>query len=73
MPAYRLLTTRHHPDGSIETPSAFELAASDDRDADAKARRYPISHFVEGVDYAWLVDRQGAVVCSFTVVGGRLA
>lgn len=73
MPAYRLLSTRHHPDGSVETPTAVELAASDDRDADIQARRYPLEDFVEGADFAWLVDERGAVVSSFPVAPGRFA
>lgn len=73
MPAYRLMSTRHHPDGSVETPSAFELAACDDDDADEQARRYPLEDFVEGADYAWLVDERGSVVCAFAVAVGRCA
>ncbi len=71
MPAYRLMSTRHHPDGSVDTPSAVELPARDDRDADEQARRYPLEDFVEGADYAWLVDERGSVVCSFPVAPGR--
>ncbi len=73
MPAYRLMSTRHHPDGSVETPSAVELAAQDDGDADAQARRYPLGGFVEGADYAWLVDERGSILCSFAVAPGRFA
>ena len=73
MPAYRLLSTRHHTDGSIETPSAVILSARDDRDADDQARRYPLEDFVEAADFAWLVDEAGAVVCSFPVAANRLA
>ena len=73
MPVYRLMSTRHHPDGSVDTPSAVELAASDDRDADERARRYPLEDFVECADYAWLVDERGSVVCSFAVAAGRCA
>lgn len=73
MAAYRLLSTRHHPDGSLETPSAVELAASDDHEAGEQARRYPLGDFVEGADYAWLVDERGSVVCAFPVPPGRIA
>ena len=71
MPAYRLMSTRHHPDGSVDTPSAVELAARDDHDADKQARSYPLEDFVEGADYAWLVDERGVVVSSFPVAMGR--
>ena len=71
MPAYRLLSTRHHPDGSIDTPSAIDLSARDDREADAQARRYPLEDFVDEVDFAWLVDEGGSVVCSFPVAVNR--
>lgn len=71
MPAYRLMSTRHHPDGSVDTPSAVLLSACDDGDADAQARRYPLEDFVEEADYAWLVDEAGTVVCAFPVAAHR--
>lgn len=70
---YRLLSTRHLPDGSIETPSTVRLTARDDQDAANLARRYPLEDFVEAVDYAWLVDEGGAVVCAFPVGVNRAA
>ena len=73
MPDYRLMSTRHHPDGSLDVPSAVALSAIDDRDADDQARRYPLEDFVEAADYAWLVDEGGAVVCSFPVAANRAA
>ncbi len=73
MPDYRLLRTRHLADGSIETPSMVLLTASNDHAADEMARRYPLEDFVEAADYAWLVDADGAVVCSFPVAANRAA
>ncbi len=73
MPDYRLLSTRHLADGSIETPSMVRITAPDDRDAADLARRYPLEDFVEAADYAWLIDAEGAVVCAFPVGANRAA
>ena len=73
MPDYRLLSTRHRPDGAIDTPSAVWLSASDEEDAVRQARHYPFAAFLEAADYACLVDEAGTVVCAFPVVVGRAA
>ncbi len=74
MPAYSLKSTRHHPDGSVETPSAdIILVARDDDDADRQARQFPLDGFLGDADYAWLTDPDGVVVCSFPVSPGRAA
>lgn len=73
MPRYRLMSTRHNPDGSLGTPSAVDLSAADDRDADDQARRYPLEDFCEVADFAWLVDERGIVVSSFPVAINRAA
>ena len=73
MPDYRLLSTRHLADGSVETPSTVRLTARDDQDADDLARRYPLEDFVEAADYAWLVGEDGTVVCAFPVGVNRAA
>ena len=73
MPDYRLLSTRHRPDGAMDTPTAVLLSARDEDDAVAQARRYPLEAFVEAADYAWLVDEAGAVLCSFPVAVNRAA
>ena len=73
MPDYRLMSTRHLADGSIETPSTIRLSAGDDREATDLARRYPLEDFVEAADYAWLVGEDGTVVCAFPVGVNRAA
>lgn len=73
MPDYRLMSTRHLADGSVETPSTIRLTARDDQDAADIARRYPLEDFVEAADYAWLVGEDGTVVCSFPVGVNRAA
>lgn len=73
MSRYRLMSTRHHPDGSLGTPSAVDISAADDGDADAQARRYPLEGFCEEADFAWLVDEDGRVVSSFPVAMNRAA
>lgn len=63
MQTYRLLTTRRHPDGSIETPTMdVVLMAEDDRDAAKQAGRFPLHGYVEHMDYACLVAEDGSVV-----------
>ena len=74
MPAYRLRSTRHNPDGSVDTPSAdILISARDDRHADAQARDFPLEGFVDDADFAWLTDEDGRVVCCFPVAAGRAA
>ena len=68
MPDFRLMSTRHRPDGSVATPSAdIVISARDERDADEQARRYPLDELLEEADFAWLVDERGDVVSSFPV------
>ena len=72
MPAYRLRSTHHNPDGSVETPAAdILISAQDDRQADAQARDFPLEGFVDDADFAWLTDEEGRVVCCFPVAPGR--
>ena len=74
MPAYRLRSTHHNPDGSLEMPAAdILISAPDDSHADAQARDFPLEGFVGDADFAWLTDEDGRVVCSFPVAAGRAA
>ncbi|WP_129219961.1 hypothetical protein [Lichenibacterium ramalinae] len=67
------MSTRHRPDGAMDTPTAILLSAEDEGDAIDQARRYPLENFVEAADYAWLVDGSGTVVCAFAVAANRAA
>ena len=72
MPVYRLRSTHHNPDGSVEPPSAdILISAQADRQADAHARDFPLEGFVDDADFAWLTDEEGRVVCCFPVAQGR--
>ena len=72
MPAYRLRSTHHNSDGSIETPTAdIKISARDDRHANAQARDFPLEGFVDNADFAWLTDEEGRVIDSFPVAPGR--
>ena len=74
MPAYRLRSTHHNPDGSIETPAAdIIISARDDGHANAQARDFPLEGFVDDADFAWLIDEDGRVIDSFPVAPGRSA
>ena len=74
MPAYRLRSTRHNPDGSVETPAAdITISARDDDQASMQAREFPLEGFVDNADFAWLTDEDGRVICSFAVAVGRAA
>ena len=72
MPAYRLRSTHHNPNGSVETPAAdILISAQDDIQADAQARGIPLEGFVDDADFAWLTDEDGRLVCCFMVAPGR--
>ena len=74
MPAYRLRSTHHNPDGSVETPAAdIVISARDDCDAKAQARDFPLEGFVDDADFAWLIDEDGRMIDSFPVAPGRSA
>ena len=74
MASYRLMSTHHNVDGSVEPPSAtLGLTASDDAEAIETARNVPPDCFAEDADFAWLVDEAGRVVASFPLAFGRAA
>lgn len=68
MAAYRLMSTHHNVDGSVEPPSAtLDIVASDDAQALDRARHVPPDYFADDADFAWVVDDAGRVVASFPV------
>ena len=74
MTAYRLMSTHHNTDGSVEPPSAtIDIAAADDAEALTRARTISPAFFADDADFAWLVDESGRVVGSFPIAFGRAA
>ena len=74
MTAYRLMSTHHNVNGSVEPPSAtIDIDAADDADALTRARDVSPAFFADDADYAWLVDDAGRVVGSFPIAFGRAA
>lgn len=74
MTAYRLMSTHHNVDGSVEPPSAtIKITAPADDAALAMARDVSPAFFADDADFAWLVDDTGRVVGSFPVAFGRAA
>ena len=74
MGAYRLMSTHHKHDGSVELPSAIvAITAQDDAEAVDLAHDVPPALFADDADFAWLVDQTGRVVQSFQVALGRAA
>ena len=74
MTAYRLMSTHHNLDGSVEPPSVtVAITAPDDGEALAIARHTAPAFFADDADFAWVVDDTGRVVGSFAVAYRRAA